>query len=346
MKLDRSTLCAALVAIAATFSGAGQAHAADIVLRLQTFEPPQGTSLSKSITPWIKQIETATQGRVKIQVFPAMSLGGKPPELFAQAKDGVVDIAWTVLSYTPGLFPKTEVFELPFMTKDATGASKALWEYVQQNGMDEFRDVHLLTLHTHGPGLLHTKEPVTSVADIKGLKIRGGSRVVGDLLAKLGATPVGMPITSVGEALSKGVLDGTSIPYEVAPVFKVQQIVKNHTEMADGLALYTVPFAMVMNKAKWDSLPPDIQKVFNEHSTIELAGKFGQSMDDGDVRAKALIQQSGNHVSALSSAETDRWKAVGGQVRDEWISKANAKGLDGAGLVAKAKALIAKYSMK
>lgn len=346
MTLDRRTLCAAFVAASATLAGIGQAHAADIVLRLQTFEPPQGTSLSKSITPWIKEIEAASQGRVKIQVFPAMSLGGKPPELFAQAKDGVVDISWTVLSYTPGLFPKTEVFELPFMTKDATGASKALWEYVQQNGMDEFRDVHLLTLHTHGPGLLHTKDPVRSMADLKGLKIRGGSRVVGDLLAKLGATPVGMPITSVGEALSKGVLDGTSIPYEVAPVFKVQQIVRNHTEMDGGRALYTVPFAMVMNKARWDSLPPDIQKVFNEHSTIDLAGRFGQSMDDGDVRAKALIQKAGNQLTALSAEETDRWMAAGDQVRDEWIAKANAKGLDGAGLVAKAKALIAKHSAK
>jgi len=162
----------------------------------------------------------------------------------------------------------------------------------------------------------------------------------------LGAIPIGMPITSVGEALSKGVLDGTSIPYEVVPVFKVHQIVRNHTEMAGGLALYTVPFAMVMNKAKWESLPPDIQKVFNEHSSIELAGQFGKSMDDGDVRAKALIQKSGNHLTVLPSDETDRWKAAGDQVRDEWIAKANAKGLDGAGLVAKAKALIAKHAMK
>ena len=344
MKITRRAITAALLA-AVSVATASAAQAAEITLRLHSFEPPQGTSMSKSIKPWIKEIEAATNGRVEIKVYPAMQLGGKPPELYSQVKDGVVDISWTVLGYTPGLFPKTEVFELPFMTKDATGASKALWQYVQENAMDEFQDVHLLTLHTHGPGLLHTDRPINTAADLNGLKIRGGSRVVGDLLKKLGAIPVGMPITSVGEALSKGVLQGTSIPYEVAPVFKVQQMVHHHTEMAAGAALYTMPFGMFMNKKKWDSLPADIQKVFNDHSTIELAGQFGQAMDAGDARAKNLIAKT-NHISVLSAQETEKWKSKGDELRNEWIAKAAGNGLDGAGLVAKAKALIAQYSAK
>ena len=317
--------------------------AAEFTLRLHSFEPPQGTSLSQTIVPWAKRIEAASNGRVRIKIFPAMQLGGKPPELYNQVKDGVVDIAWTVLGYTPGLFTKTEVFELPFMTTDATSASKALWEYVQDNAMDEFRDVHLLGLHTHGPGLLHTDRPIRSAADLKGLKVRGGSRVVGDLLQKFGATPVGMPITSVGEALSKGVIQGTAIPYEVTPVFKVHQMVKYHTEMAQGAALYTMPFGFFMNQQTWQSLPPDLQEVFNANSALGLAEQFGQAMDAGDVRAKQLIQRAGNDVSVLSPEETKRWAQVGEQLKADWVQKAAAEGFDGAALIKKAQALIAKH---
>ena len=346
MKTTRRTLCATALACLSAMAGVTGAQAAEVNLRLHTFEPPQGTSLSKSIKPWIAAVEKASQGRIKITVFPAMQLGGKPPELYGQARDGVVDIAWTVLGYTPGLFPKTEVFELPFMTRDATGASKALWQYVQDNAMDEFKDVHLLTLHTHGPGLLHTATPVKTAADLQGMKLRGGSRVVSELLAKLGATPVGMPITSVGEALSKGVLQGTAIPYEVVPVFKVQQLVKNHTEMAGGVALYNMPFAMVMNKKRYDAMPADLKKIIDDNCNIETAAKFGQAMDEGDARARKMIVGIGNNVTALSADETDRWIKVGDAVRAEWVTKANAAGLDANGLIAKAETLIKQYSTR
>jgi TRAP-type transport system periplasmic protein len=146
-------ICAALTATTAM--------AQEVTLRLHQFLPPQGTVPSKALTPWAKKIEDESKGRIKIQLFPSMQLGGTPPQLFDQARDGVADIVWTLPGYTPGRFPKSEVFELPFIAGlSAEKTSRALWDYVQKNAMDEYKDVHVLALHTHGPGLFHTKQPV------------------------------------------------------------------------------------------------------------------------------------------------------------------------------------------
>jgi TRAP-type C4-dicarboxylate transport system substrate-binding protein len=174
------------------------AFAQEVTLRLHQFLPPQGTVPSKALTPWAKKIEEESKGRIKIQLYPSMQLGGTPPQLYDQARDGVVDIVWTLPGYTPGRFPKSEVFELPFIAGlSAEKTSRALWDYVQKNAMDEYKDVHVLALHTHGPGLFHTKQPVTGLESLRGMKIRGGTRVVNSMLVQLGATPVGMPVQTV-----------------------------------------------------------------------------------------------------------------------------------------------------
>ena len=153
-----------LASLALAASASVGAFAQEVTLRLHQFLPPQATIPANAITPWIKKIETESNGRIKIQMFSAMQLGGTPPQLFDQARDGVADITWTVLGYAPGRFIKTEVFELPFITGlSSEASSKALYEYVQKNAMDEFKDVKLITVHTHGPGLFHTKAPVTGL---------------------------------------------------------------------------------------------------------------------------------------------------------------------------------------
>ena len=186
----------------AAFSGAALAQ--NVTLRFHQMLPAQATIPAKAIVPWAKKVEAESGGRIKVQIFNTMQLGGTPPQLFDQAKDGVVDLTWTVLGYTPGRFPKTEVFEVPFLTTTGEASSKALWEYVQKNAKDEFKDVKLIAVHTHGPGLFHTKTPVTGLESLQGMKIRGGSRIINNMLTKLGATPVGMPVPAVTEALGAG----------------------------------------------------------------------------------------------------------------------------------------------
>lgn len=320
--------------------------AADVTLRFHQMLPPQATIPAKAIVPWIAKVEKESGGRIKIQNFPSMQLGGKPAELFDQVKDGVIDITWTVLGYTPGRFPKTEVFELPFMVGDAEPGSRAFQEYVEKYAMDEFKDVKLIAVHVHGPGLFHSKDPIRRLEDLKGMKVRGGSRVVNIMLEQLGATPVGMPVPAVGESLSKGVISATTIPWEVVPAFKVQQIVHNHTGFAGDKGLYTQTFAVVMNKAHYDKLPPDLKKVIDANSGIETAAMFGRAMDEGDKVGLSLAQKAGNKIYMLDTAETQTWLRTASSVRDIWFKEVASKGIDGPKLVSEAEALITKYSKK
>ncbi len=336
-----------IVLAAAALAGAAQlAHAADVTLRFHQFLPPQATIPSKAIVPWAQKVEKESGGRIKVQHFPSMQLGGKPPELYDQAKDGVADIVWTVLGYTPGRFPKSEVFELPFSSGFAEPASRAFQEYVEKNAMDEFKDVKVIAVHVHGPGLIHSKDPVTRLEDMKGMKVRGGSRITNIMLEQLGAVPVGMPVPAVGESLSKGVISATTIPWEVVPALKVQQIVKNHTGFAGEQGLYTQTFVVAMNKGAYDKLPADLKKVIDANSGIETAALFGRAMDGGDKVGHDLAQKAGNKIYMLDAVETQTWRRTASAVRGIWYKEVAGKGIDGPKLAAEAEALIAKHAKK
>ena len=325
-----------------TAAGLDGAHAADVTLRFHQFLPPQANVPALAIKPWAEKVEKESGGRIKVQLFPSMQLGGKPPELFDQVKDGVVDLTWTVLGYTPGRFPKAEVFELPFSTGKAEPGSRAFQAYVEKYAMDEFKDVKLIAVHIHGPGLIHSLQPVVKLEDMKGLKIRGGSRIVNIMLEQLGATPVGMPVTQVGEALSKGVISATTVPWEVVPSIKIEQIAKNTTAFSGDKGLYTQTFAVAMNKAAYDKLPADLKKVIDANSGMAAASLFGAAMDAGDKSGLAVAEKAGNKIVTLDAAETQRWQRAAAGVRAVWYKEVSAKGIDGPALAAAAGELIAK----
>ena len=341
--LERRAALTALGA-AALATVAGGAMAQTVTLRLHQMLPPQATIPAKALVPWAQKIEAESGGKIKVQLFHAMQLGGAPPQLFDQAKDGVVDLTWTVLGYTPGRFPKTEVFELPFMSSSAEASSKAIQEYVEKFAADEFKDVKLIAVHTHGPGLFHTKQPVTGLETLRGMKVRGGSRIINNMLTKLGATPVGMPVPAVTDALSKGTIDGTTIPWEVTPALKVSELVKNHTTFAGDRGLYTQTCAFSMYKASYEKLPADLKKVIDNNSGLPAAAMFGRAMDEGDKAGRAIAEKAGNNIVALDAAETQRWRRTAATVETDWINEVKGKGIDGAKLASEARALIAKYS--
>lgn len=343
MKISRKSFLGAIAGAAALAFSPG-ALAQNVTLRFHQMLPPQATIPAKAIAVWSKKVEDESGGRIKIQRFDAMALGGRPAELYDQARDGVVDLMWTVLGYTPGRFPKSEVFELPFLVGNAEAGSKAFQEYVDRNALDEFKDVKLIAVHVHGPGLIHSKTPVTKLEDVKGMRVRGGSRVVNIMLEQLGVTPVGLPVPAVGEALSKGVISATTIPWEVTPSLKIQQIVKNHTGFSGNRGLYTQTFAMAMNKASYERLPPDLKKIIDANSGQATAALFGRAMDEGDKRGLELARKAGNHIVTLDVAETNRWQRAAAGVRAVWYAEVGAKGIDGPKLAAEAEALIAKHT--
>lgn len=333
-----------IAALALAVSASVAAHAQEVTLRLHQFLPPQGNVPAKALVPWAKRIEEQSKGRIKIQIYSSMQLGGTPAQLYDQARDGVVDMAWTLPGYTPGRFPKSEVFELPFMASlSAEKTSRALWDYVQKNAMDEYKDVQVLAVHTHGPGLFHTKAPVIGLESLRGMKIRGGTRIVNNMLSKLGATPVGIPVSGVTEALSKGVLDGTTIPWEVVPAFKVQELARNHTTFAGDRALYVTTFVLAMNKSAYNKLPTDLKKVIDDNSGQEFSVLLARTSDDGDILGRDLTAKLGNKITVLEPAEVQRWRRTAGAVESDWVKEMQSKGIDGAKLLSEAKALVAQY---
>lgn len=335
---------AAAVAALATGLAATSALAQEVTLKLHQFLPAQANVPKLVLDVWADKVEADSGGRIKIERYPSMQLGGKPPELIDQAIDGIADIVWTVVAYTPGRFPSTEVFELPFMMTNARATSRAYWEMFDKHWKGtEFKDVHILATWVHGPGLFHTKDPVESPADLQGMKIRGGGRSVNTLLTKLGATPVGMPVTAVPEGLSKGVIDGTTIPWEVTKALKVPELVHNHTEF-DGTALYTLTFVLAMNKAKYDSLPDDLRAVIDANSGVELSIFAGGTQADADGPSRQVAEDMGNNIIVIDKAGTEEWRNLSQPIYDEWVADMQSKGIDGQALIDEARMLIDKYT--
>lgn len=342
MNTIRRTLLAGLAAGAAFL--ATPLWAQEVTLKLHQFLPAQANVPKLVLDEWIQRVEAATGGKLKIEHYPSMQLGGKPPELMDQVQDGIVDLAWTVNGFTPGRFPRSEVFELPFLMTNAEATSRAFWELFEKEMKDtDYRDVHLIGGWVHGPGVMHTNTPVRSMEDMKGLKFRIPSRMAGFLLENLGAVPIGMPVTAIPEALSKGVIDGAVIPWEVTTALKVPELVHNHTEFADGYSFYTVTFTLAMNKDKYESLPDDIRAAIDAESGQKLAEFAAQVMWDHDKPGRDIAVKAGNTIIQLSPEQVERFKAASQPVIDRWVAEMDAKGIDGKALIAQAKALIKKH---
>lgn len=340
----RRVILGALGAAAFAAMGATSAMAQEVTLKLHQFLPAQANVPKLILDVWADKVEADSEGRIKIDRFPSMQLGGKPPELMDQAIDGVADIVWTVVAYTPGRFPSTEVFELPFMMNDARAMSSAYWQMFEKHMKDtEFKDVHILATWVHGPGMIHTSDPVEEPADLRGMKIRGGGRSVNALLTQLGATPVGMPVPAIPEALSKGVIDGTTIPWEVTGALKVPELVENHTEFT-GKALYTLTFVLAMNKDKYNSLPDDLKAVVDANSGLEFSIFAGGTMSDADGPSRELALDNGNNVITLDAEQTAVWREASQPIYDKWIADVAEKGIDGQALIDEATALMEAYS--
>jgi len=332
----------------AFFVGFGSvgAMAQDVTLRCQHFISPKGAVPAFFMAPWAEKIEKDSGGRIKVELYPGMQLGGKPPALYDQIRDGVIDCGWALPAYTPGRFPETEAFELPFMTgMNAEAASKAAWDYVQMHAKERFSDVHLVAVHVHGPGVIHKKgDPIMSTADFNGLKLRGPSRQASKLLEALGATPVGMPVPAFPEALSKGVVDGGVIPWEIVPPLKVHELADSHTAVGGDRALYNTFFIWAMNKDSYAGLPDDLKAVIDANSGLEASAWAGAAMDKGDLNGLAVTQKTDNKIHTMDAATMAELTKIGADLTATWIEEMNGKGLDGAAMVDDARALIAEYA--
>jgi TRAP-type C4-dicarboxylate transport system substrate-binding protein len=344
--MKRRTLVQGAAAAAATLGTPLAAFGQQTVtLKFHTFMAPMSNVWLTMHKPWMDKVEKDSGGRIKFEAFPAMQLGGTPPQLYDQVRDGVADVIWTLPGNNGGRFPRVEVFELPFMMNNAEATSKAYWEYFQTQAPDEFKETHVLALQVHGPGVIHTvSKPVGSAADLRGLKMRGPTRLVTRMLASLGATPVGMPLPGIPDALSKGTIDGAVIPWEVVPSVKVHELTKFHSEFpADMPALYTTTFVMAMNKARYDSLPADLKRVIDANSGMATSAFLGRTQQSNDPNGRKSASDRGNTIHTFTKAEAEDFIKRSSAIDDEWVADMDKRGFKGAQLLSSAKALIAKH---
>ena len=333
------------VAVATALLALAAGHVAaqeTVTLRVHHFLPPSSNAHVKMIEPWCAKIAKESAGKLKCQIYPAMQLGGTPPQLFDQAKDGVADIVWTLPGYQAGRFLATEVFELPFMVSSAEKASKALWDYAAKNAKEEYKGVKPLIFHVIPGTQLHTtSKQIKTLADFKGLKLRAPNRMATKLVSALGATPVPMPVPQVAESLSKGVIDGTVLPWEVIPSLKIQEIVKFHTETPAGQPfIATSAFVFAMNPGRYESLPADLKKVIDANSGAATSAWAGKIWDETTAPARQTAVDRKNTFYTVPPAEVASWHKPAEGVIADWVKEVGAKGFDGQKLIGEAKALM------
>jgi TRAP-type transport system periplasmic protein len=306
------------------FSSIGSVQAADpIKLNYSIFfpAPHKNTVLA---TEWAQEVEKRTNGAVKITMFAGGTLT-PADKCYDGVVKGISDIGMSVLGYTRGRFPLTEVIDLPLGYKTGLAATKLINIYYTKFKPQEFNDVKVMYLHAHGPGILHTKTPIKTLEDLKGVKITChglSAKVVG----ALGATPVAMPMPERYDAIQKGVAEGVVAPFEALKGWKLGEVIKSTTENFGSA--YSTGFFVVMNKDKWNSLPPDIQKVI-ETINVEWIEKTGKAWDDIDKEGKEFTLSRGNQIIALSKEEDEKWAKLVRPILDEYVTSMKAKNLPG-----------------
>ncbi len=303
------------------------ASAETIELKLAHGFTPKHTMQVKVFEPWAEKITKLTHGKVKFTMFPGGALG-KMPDHYSLVEKGLADIVYILQDYTPGRFPMTTVFELPFMIPNATKCSEAMWKIYEKFPAfrKEYSKVKVLALFAHPPGDFHTtKVPIRNIDDFKGLKIRTATPSVTQALKIFGAAPVNMPITETYTALERGVVDGTVVPWEGVATFKLNELLKYSTPAK----FYTVTMALLMNKKKWDSLPEDVKKVISENSGLSLSMECGRVYDETDQPNKEICLKSGMQVVELSPEAKATLKSVTEPIREDWVKEMKAKGLPG-----------------
>ncbi|APR03928.1 TRAP transporter substrate-binding protein [Thauera chlorobenzoica] len=321
------------------------AQAEEVVLRVAHFLPPTTPMHAKVIAPWCDKIAAESQGKMKCQIYPAMQLGGTPPQLLNQVRDGVADVVWTLPGYTPGRFPVSEVFELPFVTTTHEPSARAMWDFVQTHAMSEFAGIKPLAVWVNGPNVLHFRDKqVQNLEDLKGMKVRAPSRLGNKLLASLGATPVGMPVPQMAESLSKGVIEGALIPWEVVPATKTQELTRFHAESGAERAMTTATMIYVMNQKRYDSLPAELKQVIDNNSGREFSAWVAAQHVAADAVGREKTTANGNTIYSIPAAEMARWETAALPVTAEWIKESSARGGDGQKLYDDAVALVKKYS--
>ena len=321
-----------------------QADAPQLTLKMHhSFYSVSGVH-DRFLAPWARKVEADSGGRIRIDIYPSMQLGGAPAQLFDQARDGLADIVWTVPSHTPGRFPKIEAFELPFVPASrALVSSKAIEDYAAANLADEFREVRPLCFSCRDRAVVHATRTLQGFEELRGLKLHVPNRFADEAVRALGGQAVAMPISQVLLALSGRVINGCLDAWDAAPGLKLYDVLKAHTDFADA-ALSTTAFVLAMNRGAYDRLPRPLKSVIDANSGQPAAGMAGAMWDVEAAGAVALARERGDAVTVLPPKEVLRWRRATEPVIAAWLKQMKERRIDGDKLLADIRELLEKYA--
>ncbi|MET0671148.1 MAG: TRAP transporter substrate-binding protein [Xanthobacteraceae bacterium] len=325
----------------ALFAPATAATAQTVTLNVSSWVPPSHLITADVLVPLCKDMESATQGRVKCNMLPKAVVA--PPQTFDAVRDGLADLSFSAHGYTPGRFVATDIAEFPFLGDTSESISVAYQRIHDRmlTKLDEHKGLHLMGVFTHGPGqIFNTKRAVNSLKDLDGMKIRVGGGLVVDIANALGTVPMLKPAPESYELLSQGVADGVFFPKEAAMSFKLVPLLKHATYVPGGL--YNVTFGMVMNPAKWKQISVEDQAAINKLSGEALARRAGKAWDATDVRGEKALRDAGVPIVTASPEFVAEIRSRTTKLEQAWAEKAKAKGLDGTAALAALRAEIVK----
>jgi TRAP-type transport system periplasmic protein len=330
--------------------------AAPAVLRIARGDTPQATfklhhafsSVSsvhdKFLAPWARKVELESGGRLHIDVFPSMQLGGAPAALFEQARDGLADIVWTAPSLTPGRFPKIETFELPFLTsRRALVSSKALTDFAAANLQDEFRDIYPICFSCSDRAAIHATRPVRTMEDIKNLKLHVQTRFAAEAMRALGAQALMMPSTQLPMAITEHVVDACLDPWHLVPPLRLNDLLRSHTEFAD-VSPNVRTYVLAMNRGSYDRVPRDLKTVIDRNSGQPAAAMAGVMWDVQATAVANMVVERGDLIVTLLPDAVARWRKAVEPVIDIWRKELKEQKIDGGKLMSAAHSLLAKYA--
>lgn len=344
MALARRTFLASAMAAAAPFVlRAARGDTPQFALKLQHSFSSVSSAHDRFIAPWARTVEMQSGGRIRIDIFPSMQLGGQPVQLFDQVRDGFVDIVLAAPSLTPGRFPKIEAFELPFVpSRRALVSSKAIQDYAAANLNDEFRDVHPICFSCADRGVIHALRSIATVADIKGMRLHVPTRFAADAVRELGASAVPMPSAQLPVAFTQHVINGCIDPWSAMPSLALDDVLKAHTEFEES-SLSTTTFVLAMNKAAYERLPANLRAIIDGNSGQAAASAAGAMWD---LQAKAVADaaaQRGDSILTLVPEAVSHWRKATEPVVVSWLKQMRERRIDGGKLLASAHALLEKY---
>ncbi|MDE2283944.1 MAG: TRAP transporter substrate-binding protein DctP [Hyphomicrobiales bacterium] len=346
MRLGRRTFLNSLAAsmMAPAVLRYARADAPQVTLKLHHFFSSVSSGHEKFLVPWARRVAAQSAGRIRIDIFPSMQLGGAPAQLFDQGRDGFADIVWAVPGYTPGRFGRIEAFELPFLpSRRALVNSKALEDFAATNLRDEFREVHPICFSCRDRSVIHTNRVVHAVSDLRGLRLHVPNRLAAESVHALGADGVTVPVPQVPMALSGHAIEGCLMPWDAVPALRLNDLLKQHTDFAES-ALSTSTFVLAMNKSAYDRLPADLKTVIDKNSGLEAAGMAGSMWDVEAKTVAEMMRARGDTITVLEEDEVANWRAATRSVVSLWLRQMRERKTDGGKLLASIHALIGKYA--